>query len=249
MDFHIALFDNHERDRDLVAACLTRNGFKIQNVSSGECLRRLLRDVRFDLLMIDVDHPEEDALEILRQTVSEHNIPIILTTAGRTDVSDKVVGLELGADDYIVKPFCLDELLARVAISLRRSNDPGGKGMSRTLCFQGWCLNYRFRTLRDPNGLLVVLTDNELSILLAFLKAPGRTLPRLHLLQSIRGVSDDSSPRMVDNIVFKLRKKIEINPKKPSMIGTVRGEGYIFSSDVSEQYSVNRFGDVRGRTV
>jgi two-component system OmpR family response regulator len=188
-----------------------------------------------DLVILDLRLGQEDGLDLLREIRSHSDIPVIITTGHRRDEIDRVVGLELGADDYITKPFGLRELLARVRAVLRRRvagqaavrRDPE-RGSCR---FGGWQLDRRKRRLSGPSGNPVALTKGEYALLIAFLDAPQRPLSREHLLQATR-IHEDVFDRSIDVQVLRLRRKLEIDPSAPRIILTQRGVGYVFALPV-----------------
>ena len=188
-----------------------------------------------DLLVLDLRLGREDGLDLLREIRSRSDVPIIIITGDRRDEIDRVVGLELGADDYVTKPFSLRELLARIRAVLRRREV--GRAESRLdpergrLKFGGWQLDRRTKRLTDPNGIEVVLTKGEYALLTAFLDAPQRPLSREHLLQATR-VHEDIFDRSIDVQILRLRRKLETDPSTPSMIRTERGIGYVFALPV-----------------
>jgi two-component system, OmpR family, response regulator len=184
------------------------------------------------LVVLDLRLGQEDGLDLLREVRSSSDLPVIIITGHRRDDIDRVVGLELGADDYLTKPFNLRELLARVRAVLRRfdggraapARDPE-RGRFR---FGGWQFDTRTRRLTDPSGTPVALTKGEYALLLAFLDAPQRPLSREHLLQATR-VHEDVFDRSIDVQILRLRRKLEREPSAPSVIKTERGVGYVFS--------------------
>jgi two-component system, OmpR family, response regulator len=187
------------------------------------------------LVILDLRLGHEDGLDLLREIRSRSDIPVIITTGDRRDEIDRVVGLELGADDYVTKPFSLRELLARVRAVLRRREvgrtapppEPG-RGRNR---FAGWLLDRRARRLSDPKGEVVVLTKGEYALLIAFLDAPQRPLTREYLLQATR-VHEDVFDRSIDVQILRLRRKLEADPSAPRLIQTERGVGYVFAVPV-----------------
>jgi two-component system OmpR family response regulator len=188
-----------------------------------------------DLVILDLRLDQEDGLDLLREIRSHSDVPVIITTGDRRDEIDRVVGLELGADDYVTKPFSLRELLARVRAVLRRremgraapQRDPE-RGRCR---FGNWQLDRRTRRLADLNGAPVALTKGEYALLIAFLDAPQRPLTREHLLQATR-VHEDVFDRSIDVQILRLRRKLETDPSVPRIIQTERGVGYVFALPV-----------------
>jgi DNA-binding response OmpR family regulator len=194
-----------------------------------------LGDTEVNLVILDLRLGSEDGLDLLREVRSGSDVPVIIITGHRRDDIDRVVGLELGADDYLTKPFNLRELLARVRAILRRfdvgraapASDPE-RGRFR---FSGWLLDRRIRQLTDPAGAPVALTKGEYAMLLAFLDAPQRPLSREHLLQATR-VHEDIFDRSIDVQILRLRRKLEPDPSAPRVIRTERGVGYVFAVPV-----------------
>ena len=199
-----------------------------------EMVRQLAAD-EVSLVILDLRLGDEDGLDLLREIRSGSDLPVIVITGHRRDEIDRVVGLELGADDYITKPFSLRELLARVRAVLRRFDvgratpprdaDRGG------YAFSGWRLSRKARRLTDPDGVTVSLTKGEYSLLVAFLDAPQRPLSREHLLQVTR-VHEDIFDRSIDVQILRLRRKLERDPSAPRVIKTERGVGYVFALPV-----------------
>jgi DNA-binding response OmpR family regulator len=189
-----------------------------------------------DLVILDLRLGHEDGFDLLREIRSRSDVPIIITTGDRRDEIDRVVGLELGADDYVTKPFSLRELLARIRAVLRRQ-EAGRAALQRDgpergrYKFGGWQLDRRTRRLTEPNGAEVALTKGEYALLTAFLDAPQRPLSREHLLQSTR-VHEDIFDRSIDVQILRLRRKLEADPSAPSIIRTERGVGYFFALPV-----------------
>jgi DNA-binding response OmpR family regulator len=209
-------------------------------VASGrQEMVRQLDNTSVSLVILDLRLGQEDGLDLLREVRSNSDVPIIIITGHRCDDIDRVVGLELGADDYLTKPFNLRELLARVRAVLRRfdigraapARDPE-RGRFR---FSGWQLDRRTRRLTDPAGTPVALTKGEYALLLAFLEAPQRPLSREHLLQATR-VHEDVFDRSIDVQILRLRRKLERDPSAPRVIQTERGVGYMFAVAVERDW-------------
>jgi DNA-binding response OmpR family regulator len=194
-----------------------------------------LGSTEVDLVILDLRLGQEDGLDLLREVRSSSDLPVIIITGHRRDEIDRVVGLELGADDYVTKPFNLRELLARVRAVLRRF-EKGGVAPARNpqrgrFQFSGWQLDRNTRQLTDSDGTPVTLTKGEYTLLLAFLDAPQRPLSREHLLQATR-VHEDVFDRSIDVQILRLRRKLERNPNAPRVIQTERGVGYVFAVPV-----------------
>jgi DNA-binding response OmpR family regulator len=203
--------------------------------SGREEMVRQLAANPVSLVILDLRLGMEDGLDLLREIRSRSDVPVIIATGHRRDEIDRVVGLELGADDYVTKPFNLRELLARVRAVLRRLDreraapvrDPERGGYR----FSGWQLSSRLRRLSDPNGDAVALTKGEYALLVAFLDAPQRPLSREYLLQATR-VHEDVFDRSIDVQILRLRRKLERDPSAPQLIQTERGVGYVFAGQV-----------------
>jgi DNA-binding response OmpR family regulator len=194
-----------------------------------------LDKTEINLVILDLRLGSEDGLDLLREVRLSSEVPVIIITGHRRDDIDRVVGLELGADDYLTKPFNLRELLARVRAVLRRF-DVGRAAPVRDrergrFRFSGWQLDRRTRQLVDPAGTLVALTKSEYAMLIAFLEAPQRPLSREHLLQATR-THEDIFDRSIDVQILRLRRKLEPDPSAPRMIQTERGVGYVFAAAV-----------------
>jgi len=188
-----------------------------------------------DLVILDLRLGQEDGFDLLRDIRSRSDVPVIITTGDRREEIDRVVGLELGADDYVTKPFSLRELLARIRAVLRRQEAgrvAPQRDAERGRCqFGGWQLDRRIRRLSDPSGGQVALTKGEYALLTAFLEAPQRPLSREQLLQATR-VHEDIFDRSIDVQILRLRRKLEPDPSAPQIIQTERGVGYVFALPV-----------------
>jgi two-component system OmpR family response regulator len=194
-----------------------------------------LGNAEVNLVILDLRLGSEDGLDLLREVRLSSEVPVIIITGHRRDDIDRVVGLELGADDYLTKPFNLRELLARVRAILRRvdagRSEPVRDPERGRFRFSGWQLDRRIRQLTDPAGTPVALTKGEYAMLLAFLEAPQRPLSREHLLQATR-IHEDVFDRSIDVQILRLRRKLERDPRAPRVIQTERGVGYVFAVPV-----------------
>ena len=228
---HIVVVSDDASSRQLVIRYLEDHNIPTKPASNRTELNRHLTGTIPSLIILDKD----DGLDLLREIRSHSDVPVIITTGHRLDEIDHIVGLELGADDSIVKPFSLRELLARVRAVLRRqemgqaalARDPERGGYK----FDGWLLERRGRRLLDPDAMPVSLSKREYALLLAFLEAPQQPLSREHLLQATR-IREDICDRSIDVQVLRLRRKLETNPSAPRVIQTERGLGYIFALPV-----------------
>jgi two-component system, OmpR family, response regulator len=229
---HIVIVDDDLALRQMVIGYLEDHNVPTKSASNRAELNRHLEGTPPSLIILDLRLGRDDGLDLLREIRSHSDVPVIITTGHRPDEIDRIVGLELGADDYIVKPFSLRELLARVRAVLRRqeigrtarAHDTERGGYR----FDGWQLDRRGRKLFDPNATPVPLSKGEYALLLAFLEAPQRPLSREHLLQATR-VHEDIFDRSIDVQVLRLRRKLEIDPSAPRVIQTERGVGYVFA--------------------
>jgi len=233
---HILVVDDHREVRDLVARALTREGFRVSQAADGKAMRRALEEGRHDLILLDLMLPGEDGLSLCRSLRAQSDIPIIMLTAKGEEV-DRVIGLEMGADDYLPKPFGSRELVARIRAVLRRSRDrapaPGAPDKPpATYVFETWTLDTATRSLLRQDGVTVPLSTGEYDLLLAFAERPQRVLSREQLLDLARGRAAASFDRAIDTQVSRLRRKIERDPANPVLIKTVWGGGYIFTPTV-----------------
>ncbi len=226
-----------EDDRDisaLVARYLRANDCRVTIAANGRELDRLLDGGKADLIVLDLMLPGEDGLSLCKRLRVQSQVPIIMLTA-KSDEVDRILGLEMGADDYLAKPFNPRELLARIRAVLRRSTvtatDPAASG-TRALSFLGWQVDRLLREVRNPQGARVALTDAEFGLLQAFCDRPQRVLSRDQLLELTQGRSAAAFERSIDILVSRLRRKIESDPQEPSIIKTVRSGGYLFTPSV-----------------
>jgi two-component system, OmpR family, response regulator len=230
---HILFVEDDADIRSLVADFLTQNGYRMSVAREGRELDRTLELSRIDLLILDIMLPKEDGLSLCRRIRATSDIPIIMLTARGSEI-DRVVGLEMGADDYLTKPFSTHELLARIRALLRRANLARAPREHRpaSLSFSGWKLDLGTRRLQSADGAAVPLTGGEFELLVAFCEHPRRILTREQLLDLTRGRAAALFDRSIDIQVSRLRRKIEENPKDPVLIQTVRSGGYIFAAEV-----------------
>jgi two-component system, OmpR family, response regulator len=221
--------------KGMVGDFLERNNMRAVSASGRQELVHHFAASEPDLVILDLRLGQEDGFDLLREIRSRSDVPIIITTGDRRDEIDRVVGLELGADDYITKPFSLRELLARIRAVLRRQEAGRAapqRDAERGRCrFGGWQLDRRTRRLTDPDGTEVMLTKGEYALLTAFLDAPQRPLSREHLLQATR-VHEDVFDRSIDVQILRLRRKLESDASAPRIICTERGIGYVFALPV-----------------
>ncbi|GHB19953.1 DNA-binding response regulator [Pseudovibrio japonicus] len=233
---HILIVDDHRDIRETLARYLTKNNMRTTTAESAAAARKALKNSSIDLVVLDIMMPGEDGLSLCRHLVETNQAPVILLTAMAED-TDRVVGLEIGADDYVTKPFNPRELLARIRAVLRRATSvPRERDPIETekLAFNGWLLDTARRELIDPEEVSVPLSSGEFQLLLAFLKRPRVVLSREQLLDLTSGRSLGVFDRSIDNQVSRLRRKIEPDPKNPELIKTVWGGGYTFTGEVKE---------------
>lgn len=232
-DPHILVVDDDGQIRALVAKFLRANGYRVSAVRDGVEMNEALRRGGHDLIVLDMMLPGANGLELCRELRRTSDMPVIMVTA-KGDETDRIVGLEMGADDYLPKPFNPRELLARIKAVLRRGGNAGarssGSGPIRTFTFEGWRLDTLRRELLDPTGLLIDLSTGEYDLLITFLEAPNRVLSRDYLLDAARNRTMDAFDRAIDVQFSRLRRKIEI---KGDVIKTVRGAGYMFLPTVT----------------
>ncbi len=231
----VLVVDDDPRVCRLLARYLGREGYAVSTTANGEEMHRLVAAEQPDLVILDLVMPGKDGLTLTRELRSKSDVPIIMLT-GKTDTVDKVVGLELGADDYVTKPFDERELLARVRSVLRRratrDKAPANSGKGTVARFNGWELDLTAHRLTSPSGNEVHLTSHEFQLLSALVTQCNRVLTRSNILELVAGRDWSPYDRSIDVLVGKLRGKIEDNPTQPDFIQTVRGVGYKFSARV-----------------
>lgn len=234
----VAVVEDDAEIRDLLAASLARDGFEAITCDRGAALDAALASRNVDLIVLDLMMPGEDGLSICRRVAAAGGPPVIILSARGDDV-DRIVGLEIGADDYMPKPFNPRELSARIRSVLRRR--AGGAGAAaeaegrEVLRFAGWTIDLDDRSLIDPSGAAVVLSTGEFDLLAAFVSRPRRVLSRDQLLDWTRGADAASVDRAIDVQLSRLRRKLGDDPKDPQLVKTVRGDGYLFAAEVRKE--------------
>jgi two-component system OmpR family response regulator len=235
---HVLVVEDDGEMRRLIARLLRENGFRVTGARDGNEMREMLDTAPVDLILLDVMLPDRSGFELMREIRARTRVPVIMVTA-RTDEADRVTGLDLGADDYLTKPFGRRELLARIRAVLRRAQAAPpdvGTACPRLLRFAGWTLDTKRRELTSPEGATVDLSGAEYDLLLAFLEHPQRVLSRDQLLELARNRLGDPFDRSVDVQVSRLRRKIEPGDGGGvAIIKTVRGAGYVFVPEVERR--------------
>jgi two-component system OmpR family response regulator len=235
---HIIVVDDEAPAREMVGDYLKLHGFEVTLCDGGSSLRQCIAKQVPDLIVLDLNMPEEDGLSVVRAVKQSTDVPIIMLTATASAI-DRVVGLELGADDYLAKPCELRELLARIRSVLRRMSmmapESRTRGAGKPIRFGTKWLDVEAQILRDENGNEHPLASSEFALLKAFAQNPKRVLSRERLLDLAEARDREAFDRAIDVRITRIRKKIEPDPARPSVIRTVRGAGYLFSPDGSEQ--------------
>ncbi|MCP4386518.1 MAG: response regulator [Hyphomicrobiales bacterium] len=233
---HILIVDDSADIREPLARYLAKSGLRVVTADGGSEMRRVLKTNAIDLVVLDIMMPGEDGLSLCRMLRETTELPVILLTA-MTEDTDRVVGLEIGADDYVTKPFNPRELLARIKAVLRRSRalpPQAPERETRQLRFDRWTLDTARREIVAEDGIAVALSTTEFRLLSVLVRRPHMVLSREQLLDLTSGRSLEPFERSIDNQVSRLRKKVEADPKSPTIIKTVWGGGYVLASDVSE---------------
>ena len=234
---HILVVDDDPKVRLLLRRCLEPEGYRVSEAHDGKSVFSVLNAGQVDLVTLDLTLASENGLDVARRIRSVAAVPIIMIT-GKGDTIDRIVGLELGADDYISKPFHVREVLARVRSVLRRSQEGSlsrhqQNRTSKIFRFANWVLDCDKRELRSTAGALSQLTTAEFDLLVILVQRPNRVLSRDTLLDLLKGQDWAAYDRIIDTQVARLRKKIEVDPEVPELIKTVRGVGYSFTADVT----------------
>ena len=235
---HVLIVDDDDTVRQLVDEYLAQNDFRVSGASSGAELLGALAAQVIDLVLLDLRLRGEDGMQLLRQVRAHSQIPVIILTA-RTEEADRVMGLELGADDYLTKPFSPRELLARIRTVLRRTHagqEVHGAPVCRAYRIPGWELNLRTRRLTGEDGAEVALSNGEFNLLAALLATANRVVTRDQLIEMSRRYDNEVYDRAVDVQILRLRRKLERNPAEPQIIVTERGAGYRIAVPVEAVY-------------
>lgn len=226
---HILIVEDDATSRVTLAGYFAKEGFRISEAADGEEMRKAFAGGDVDLILLDIRLPGEDGLTLLKEIRQKSRVGVIMVT-GRSDEVDRVVALEMGADDYVTKPFNMRELLARSKNLLARTVEFRlAVPEERVRNFAGWQLNLDMRRLVSPEGKDVYLTRGEFELLSALVNQPGRVMTRDNLLDYLNHREWDPSDRTVDVLIGRLRRKIEDDPKRPELIMTVHGVGYVFT--------------------
>jgi two-component system OmpR family response regulator len=229
---HVLVVDDDAEIRDLVAEYLTRNGLRASAVSDGREMRRVLELGRIDLVVLDLMLPGEDGLALCRDLRARSNVPVIMLTA-RGEELDRIIGIEMGADDYLAKPFNPRELLARIKSVLRRARLlPETSLEAKCLRFAGWTLDLVTRSLGSPEGATVPLSGTEFRLLKVFLDHPNHVLDRNQLVDLTLGREATPFDRSIDVQLSRLRQRLRDDAREPRIIKTVRNQGYVLAAAV-----------------
>ena len=236
---HILVVDDEEAVRTLLRECFELDGCKVSEAKDGVELSACLAREPVSLVTLDLKLGGENGFDLARQIRARNNVPIIMIT-GKGDTIDRIVGLELGADDYITKPFHVREVLARVRAVLRRyeggvsssSSAAPSASLGERLAFDGFTLDIARRELRDELGKICELTTAEFNMLVMFLERPSRVLSRDNIMDLLKGHEWSPFDRSIDSLIVRLRRKIEIEPDRPRLIKSVRGVGSVFTGEV-----------------
>jgi two-component system OmpR family response regulator len=237
---HIIVVDDDNKLRNLLIDYLSQHAFRVTGVKDSRQLAQVLATDSVNLVVVDLNLGHEDGLEIVRNLSGKTDAPIIIISGDRLDEADKVVGLELGASDYIVKPFGLREFLARIRAALRERPVTPEKTDQRVFSFNEWVLNVKRRQLDSPEKGEVKLTAGEFNLLIAFLRSPRQILSREQLMAASRVHGEEIFDRSIDVLILRLRRKLEQHPSAPGLIRTERGVGYIFDADVQVEVRPRR---------
>ncbi|WP_184258571.1 winged helix-turn-helix domain-containing protein [Rhodopseudomonas rhenobacensis] len=233
---HILVVDDDSRLRSMLVDYLTQHAFRATAAKDSHQLGQILANDPADLIIVDLNLGREDGLEIVRSHSTKSDAPIIIISGDRLDEADKVVGLELGASDYITKPFGLREFVARIRAALRVKSAADVKSDRGLYRFNDWTLNTKRRQLMSSAAGEVKLTAAEFNLLVAFLTAPKQVMSREKLLAASRVHNEEVFDRSIDVLILRLRRKLEPDPSNPKLIVTERGAGYIFDAEVAVEH-------------
>jgi two-component system OmpR family response regulator len=231
---HILVVDDDPEIRSLLKDYLEKNGFRVTAVGDGKAMWRTLEQYRVSLVILDIMMPGDDGLILCRNLRARSRIPIIMLTA-RGEATDRIVGLEIGADDYLPKPFNPRELLARIRVAFRRTKGTGNDGTTEgatRIRFASWTLDVVARHLIAPDGVVIPLSSGEYRLLRILLDHPNRVLNRDQILDFSKGEAWEPFDRSIDVQISRLRRRLRDDGKQPNLIKTVRGEGYILAASV-----------------
>lgn len=232
---HILVVDDDAEIRDLLRTYLGKNGYRVTLAADGKGMWTALDQGRIDLIVLDLMLPGDDGLVLCRNLRARSRLPVIMLTA-RGDEMDRILGLEMGADDYLPKPFNPRELLARIRVVLRRAKQmPDVDDGADRILFAGWCLDTSARHLLSPQGVLVPLSNGEYRLLHVFLTHPNRVLSRDQLLELTQGREAEPFDRSIDVLVGRLRKRLGDAASEQQIIQTARGEGYVLTARVTTE--------------
>lgn len=230
-ELRIAIVDDEPVIQQSLSTYFEGAGFKVSTADTAMALRRLLAREKIDLVLLDIRLPDGDGLSLMREIRGSSNMPVILVTS-RSEETDRVVGLELGADDYVTKPFSHRELLARVNTVLRRTRGEAGRQSAVSRRFAGWTLDLDGHRLISPEGEISRLTHGEFDLLAALTRHPGRIMTRDDLIAAVTDREWNPNDRTIDVLISRIRRKIEADPSKPQIIVTEYGLGYVFTERV-----------------
>jgi two-component system, OmpR family, response regulator len=229
---HVVIVDDDSTLRTILVELLSHHAFKVSAVADSQHLNRILALDPVDLVLVDLNLGQEDGLEVVRKLTARDDLAVIIVSGDRIEEADKVVGLELGAVDYIAKPFGMRELVARVRAALRSRHFKSTAFDQRTYHFAGWALHLKRRRLTSATGSEVKLTSAEFNLLAALVQAPHEILSRDQLIAATRMHNEEVFDRSIDVLILRLRRKLEEDPSKPKLVKTERGVGYFFGVDV-----------------
>jgi DNA-binding response OmpR family regulator len=230
MNFHILVVEDDPPTRELLTSYFTQAGYRVSAAADGRETQEIMNREKIDLVLLDLNLPDTDGVALARDLRAKSRVGIIMVTA-RTDTIDRVVGLEIGADDYVTKPFEVRELLARAKNVLHRTAATrAAPGI--VYRFEGWTLDLARRQLTTPTGDDVSLTTTEFDLLLVFLERPGRPMTRQQILEFMNDAERGVNERSIDTTISRLRRKLERDPRNPRLIGTSHGIGYRFAAKV-----------------